>query len=77
MAADCARGWSYVDQELEEGLRSVAVPIVDRRKKIIAAMNISGQANRNTEEGMIGRFLPKLQKAAAQINAALRLRSIA
>jgi IclR family pca regulon transcriptional regulator len=72
---DRDRGWSYVNQELEEGLRSIAVPLRDRGGKIIAAMNISGQANRNSEKMLTGEFLPKLQRAADQINAALRMRS--
>ncbi len=74
--ADRDRGWSYVNQELEEGLRSIAVPLRDRTENIIAAMNISGQANRNSEKTMITDFLPKLQRAADKINAALRMRSV-
>ena len=74
--ADRQRGWSYVNQELEEGLRSVAVPLKDRSGKIIAAMNICGQANRNSEKIMTGEFLPKLLQAAEKINAALRMRPL-
>jgi IclR family pca regulon transcriptional regulator len=73
---DRDRGWSYMNQELEEGLRSIAVPLMDRTGKIIAAMNVSGQANRNSEKTMIADFLPRLQQAADKINAALRLRSV-
>lgn len=73
---DRQRGWSYVNQELAEGLRSIAVPLKDRTGKIIAAMNICGQANRNSEKTMTGDFLPKLQQAAEKINEALRLRPV-
>lgn len=73
---DRQRGWTYVNQELEEGVRSIAVPLKDRTGKIIAAMNISGQANRNTEKMLTVDFLPKLQQAAEKINEALRMRSI-
>lgn len=73
---DHDRGWSYVNQELEEGLRSIAVPLRDRTGKVIAAMNISGQANRNSEKMLTAEFLPKLLKAADKINDALRMRPI-
>jgi IclR family pca regulon transcriptional regulator len=76
ITTDRERGWSYVNQELEEGLRSIGVPLKDRSGKIIAAMNISGQANRNSEKMMTVEFLPKLQQAADRINAALRMRSV-
>jgi IclR family transcriptional regulator, pca regulon regulatory protein len=75
VGTDRDRGWSYVNQELEEGLRSIAVPLKDRTGKTIAAMNISGQANRNSEKMMTVEFLPKLKQAAERINTALRMRS--
>ena len=56
-------------QELEPGLQSVAVPIVDRSGRVIAAMNVSGHANRYTREAMLEAFLPP--RAADQINHAL------
>lgn len=44
------RGWALVDQELELGLRSVAAPIRRRDGRVVAALNISAQANRSLEE---------------------------
>ena len=72
--ADAGKGWSLVDQELEDGLRSISVPIVDGRGRILAAMNISGQAARTSEAQIVKTFLPKLKKAADRIAAALRIR---
>lgn len=72
--ADAKRGWSLVDQELEEGLRSISVPLRDSSGHVIAAMNISGQAARCTVADMQRSFLPELQAAAARIEQALRLR---
>jgi IclR family pca regulon transcriptional regulator len=72
--ADAKRGWSLVDQELEEGLRSISVPLRDSAGHVIAAMNISGQAARCTVADMQKNFLPELQGAAARIEQALRLR---
>jgi IclR family pca regulon transcriptional regulator len=65
------KGWSLVDQELEEGLISIAVPIVGASGHTIAAMNISGQANRTPAREMQKRFLPALQDAARRIAATM------
>jgi IclR family pca regulon transcriptional regulator len=72
--ADAKKGWSLVDQELEEGLRSISVPLRDSGGHVIAAMNISGQAARCSVADMQKNFLPELQSAAARIEQALRLR---
>ncbi|WP_088143191.1 IclR family transcriptional regulator [Achromobacter xylosoxidans] len=66
-----ADGYACVAQELEPGLQSVAVPIMDRSGRVIAAMNVSGHANRFTREEMLAAFLPPLRHAADQINHAL------
>ncbi len=61
------QGWCLVDQELEEGLVSLAAPIVDRGGRTIAAMNISGQRNRTPPAEMVERFVPRLLGAAREI----------
>ncbi len=66
------RGWAIVDQELEEGLRSVAVPIHGRDGEVIAAANVSLQANRGTMETARRDVLPRLQQTVARIEADLR-----
>jgi len=66
-----ADGYACVAQELEPGLQSVAVPIIDRSGRVIAAMNVSGHANRFSREAMLEAFLPPLRRAADQINHAL------
>jgi IclR family pca regulon transcriptional regulator len=38
------QGYAIVDQELESGLRSVAAPIRDRRRRVVAAVNLAVQA---------------------------------
>ncbi len=63
-----AQGWALVDQELEEGLISLAVPIVDARGRTIAAMNVSGQVNRTPAAEMKRRFLAPLHAAARRIS---------
>jgi len=65
------RGWSLVDQELEEGLISMAVPIVGAQGRVIAALNVSGQVNRTSAREMQRRFLAPLQDAARRISATM------
>ncbi len=64
-------GYALVDQELEEGLRSLAVPIRNKAGLVLGAMNVSGHATRISREDMQGRFLPVLRDAADQIAQAL------
>jgi IclR family pca regulon transcriptional regulator len=69
------QGWCLVNQELEEGLVSLAAPIVDRGGRVIAALNISGQANRTPPSTMVDQFLPKLLAAARNISQLLQIKS--
>lgn len=71
--ADAGRqGYAIVDQELEDGLRSVAVPVRGARDVGTAALNLSSHASRVSLAALRGRFLPALQETAAQIEADLR-----
>jgi len=63
-----AQGWAVVDQELEEGLISIAAPIRNRAGQVIAALNVSGQANRTSAAEMETKFLAPLQQAAQKIS---------
>jgi IclR family pca regulon transcriptional regulator len=65
------QGFAVVDQELEEGLRSIAVPIRDRSGAVTAAMNLSTHAGRRTIESMRDELLPPLRETAARIEADL------
>lgn len=65
------QGWSLVDQELEEGLVSMAAPITNRTGQTIAALNISGQANRTSAKAMQDTMLPALLAAAATVSQML------
>ena len=47
------RGWAVVDQELEEGLRSLAAPIRDGDGRVIAAVNVSTHAGRRSLESVL------------------------
>ena len=67
-----AQGWCLVDQELEEGLISMAAPVVNRAGVTVAALNISGQANRSSAETMQQTMLPALREATHTISMLLR-----
>lgn len=64
-------GYAIVDQELEFGLRSIAVPIKDRAGKTIAGINISSHAARIEVSDMIARYLPHLRAASAEVTSHL------
>lgn len=66
------QGWCLVNQELEEGLLSLAAPITDRGGRVIAALNLSGQANRTSAKVAQDCLLPPLLRAARAISARLR-----
>jgi IclR family pca regulon transcriptional regulator len=67
------QGWCLLDQELEEGLISIAAPIVDRRGQTIAALNVSGQVNRISAEAMQQQVLPQLLAATEAISQRLQV----
>ena len=67
------QGWSMVNQELEEGLVSMAAAITDRAGQTVAALNISGQANRTSAKVMQETMLPALLEAAQSISHRLSL----
>jgi IclR family pca regulon transcriptional regulator len=75
LAAAIARvreqGYALVDQELELGLRTIAVPVKNFRGDVVAAMNISVHAGRMTVQQMVERCLPSLITFQIELNALL------
>lgn len=65
------QGWALLNQELEEGLISIAAPIRNARGQTVAALNISGQANRTSEQMMRERLLPQLLASTRHISQLL------
>ncbi|HEY9499778.1 MAG TPA: IclR family transcriptional regulator C-terminal domain-containing protein [Terrimesophilobacter sp.] len=61
------QGWAMVDQELENGLRSIAAPI-RHASSVIAAINVSTTANSHTVESIHENLLPPLKLAAERIS---------
>ena len=68
------QGWCLINQELEEGLISIAAPLRNRAGETVAALNISGQANRTSAEMMRTQLLPPLLKAAETVSRLLGTR---
>jgi IclR family transcriptional regulator, pca regulon regulatory protein len=65
-------GYSLVDQELEHGLRSMAVPIRNPTGKVVAALNVGAHAQRVSLQDLQTRFLPHLKTAALELCMFLR-----
>ena len=65
------QGYAVVDQELEIGLRSLAVPVLGREDRAVAAINIGAHAARTTKTALLQRYLPVLRKAAKSIATCL------
>ena len=63
------RGYAFVDQQLEEGLHSVAVPIRWNAGSASAALNVSSHVARVSRTTMLRRYLPVLRDAASRIAA--------
>jgi IclR family transcriptional regulator, pca regulon regulatory protein len=64
---DREQGFAIVDEELERGLRALAVPVLDRSGEAIGAINLSTHTGRTTRNEMRDHFLPALRKVAEQI----------
>jgi IclR family pca regulon transcriptional regulator len=65
------QGWCIVNQELEEGLISLAAPLTNRAGRVVAALNISGQANRTSAKAAQEQLLPPLLESAMTISRLL------
>lgn len=64
-----AQGYAVIDQELEIGLCSLAVPLHDDRGRVVAAINIGAPAAQIAADEMAGRFLEQLKMAATTLTS--------
>ena len=65
------QGWVIVDQELEVGLRSLAVPLKDSAGQVLAALNVGTHVSRITRQELETRFLPVLLEASRELSTRL------
>jgi len=66
-----AQGHALVDQEMELGLRTLAVPLRNHRGEVVAALNVSAIAARVSLEMLRERFLPILLDAQQRLRPLL------
>ncbi|MFI1104649.1 IclR family transcriptional regulator C-terminal domain-containing protein [Streptomyces melanogenes] len=66
-----ADGYALVAEELEVGLRSLAVPVRGADGRVVAAVNVAQHAGRGSPEEMLRTLLPELRAAGAGISADL------
>lgn len=64
-------GYAIVDQELEIGLLSIAVPVWDSSGTVVAALNASTHAQRVSRQDVQTRFLPALLATAQELSLLL------
>jgi IclR family pca regulon transcriptional regulator len=62
------QGWALLDQELAEGVRSLAVPLHDPSGKVVGALNVSSHA---ADIDTVHAFLPDVRRTAAAIEEGL------
>lgn len=65
------QGFEVIDEELELGLRSIAVPVFDSRRSLVGAMSASASSARVSVAQMMRNFLPILQRYAEKLGKAL------
>jgi len=64
-------GYAICDQEYEVGLRSIAVPVYSSSGRVVATLNLSGNAPRLSVLEMQSRFLTPLRNAASELSVFL------
>lgn len=66
------QGWSFVDQEMEKGLMSIAVPLRNSAGGLVGSINVGVPTVRMSPEEMVQFILPKLQATVGNISEALK-----
>ncbi|MBZ4019270.1 IclR family transcriptional regulator domain-containing protein [Streptomyces purpurogeneiscleroticus] len=67
------QGYALVEEELEEGLRSIAVPVRSGTGEVVAAVNVAMHTVRRTTEECVTDVLPELRATVAGIEADLHI----
>lgn len=62
-----AQGYAYVEQELELGLCSIAVPVLNREGRVVAALNASMPYHADVQRQALADVLPELRATAAAV----------
>jgi len=67
-----SQGFAVIDQELEIGLRSIAVPLENASGRVVAALNIGAPAAAVPAEEMTSHFLPAMREVQAALRSLLQ-----
>jgi IclR family pca regulon transcriptional regulator len=65
------QGYAIIDQELEDGLVAVSVPLRDARGIVLAAANVCGHSSYLSVDDLETRCLPALRDCVARISRSL------
>ncbi len=65
-------GYALCDQEFEVGLRSLAVPVTAANGRVVATVNLSGNASRMPMLDMQTKYLQPLRASASELSVFLR-----
>ena len=65
------QGYAIVDQELELGMRAVAVPVYDRRQQLAFAISVSSHISTVSLKKITDEFVPIMLEASRKMTAAL------
>ncbi|ATE63623.1 IclR family transcriptional regulator domain-containing protein [Rhizorhabdus dicambivorans] len=71
LASVAEQRWSLVEEELEPGLRSLAVPVRDRDGTVVASLNVATFSHAHSRERLLEIHLPDLRAAAGQLERAI------
>jgi IclR family transcriptional regulator, pca regulon regulatory protein len=71
IASARADGFAIIDQELEVGLTSIAVPVIDSRGRTLAAINVGTHASRFSPDMLVRDLLPRLKAVQAELSRIL------
>lgn len=66
------QGYAVIDQEVELGLRSIAVPLLNSRNQTIAALNVGHPVMGETTEEMIAHYFPALKKVQTELKTMIK-----
>jgi IclR family transcriptional regulator, pca regulon regulatory protein len=71
LSATRQAGYAIADQEMELGIRSIAVPVADTSGTVVAGINVIVQAARVSVRQMKTQYLPHLESAARELGTLL------
>ncbi len=67
-----AQGYAVIDQEVELGLRSIAVPVLNARGKVVAALNFGLPARGEPLQSVVDHYLPAMLRGQTELRRVLR-----